>query len=44
VTWPRAEHQIERKAKSSGNEAGPLQDADRAWQITKPHLIGKGEH
>jgi hypothetical protein len=41
---PRAEHQIERNAESRGDKARPLQDADRARQVAKLELVGKGQH
>jgi hypothetical protein len=44
MAWPWAEHQIERKPESRGDKARPLQDADRARQVTEPKLVGKGEH
>ena len=42
VTWPGAVDQIERDPEGGSDEPGPLQNADRAWQIAKPKLIGKG--
>jgi len=36
VTRPRAEDEIEGDAKSSGDEARPLQDADRAMADREP--------
>jgi hypothetical protein len=40
---PRPEDQIQRNAKSRGDEASPLQNADRARQVAEPELVGKGE-
>lgn len=44
VARPWTEDQIERDAEPGGDEARPLQDADRARQITKPELIDEGEN
>jgi hypothetical protein len=40
----RAEQQIKRETEAGGDEARPLQNAQRTRQVAKPQLIDEGEH